>query len=218
VVPEDDKTQITPYASEQGDSEQGDPEALEQIGASPHHHHHHHNHQQVALANEYDEASTFQTLYDVFADLCTGMPVDQVAPPHTSSKGPGLDISQTHHPKISILGQPRFNIHAAGAQKECQCCHSINITNEILSRCSKMQLRGTANQRARDADIAIRAVLHGWESVTQKYLLDPVWAVLRLVDQAVFVNCGRTERLAIIRLMILMLRVSRIILKRRVKA
>jgi hypothetical protein len=206
VIREDDKTHLTPYASEQGDSEQGDTEIPEHcLGASPHH--------EVAIANEYDEGSTFQTLYDVFADLCSGMPIDQVNPPHITSKvcelprtcSPVIDVAQSLHQGTSILGQPRFQIHSA--QKECQCCGSIRFTNEILQRCSKMQLRGAPNQRSRDADIAIRAVLHGWEAVTQKYLLDPVWAVLRLVDQAVFSNCGRTERLAIIRLMILMLRV-----------
>lgn len=199
---EDDKTHITPYASEQGDSEQGDPEISEAAHRSPNHNH------GVAIANEYDEGTTFQTLYDVFADLCSGMPIGQVNPAPLNGKvSPVIDIGQSLHQGTSILGQPRYNIQAAGAQKECQCCGSIRFTNEILQRCSKMQLRGTVNQRARDADIAIRAVLHGWEAVTQKYLLDPVWAVLRLVDQAVFSTCGRTERLALMRLMILMLRV-----------
>jgi len=170
---------------------------------------------QVPVATQYDEGATFQTIYDVFADLCQGTTINQVVGPQLIPSKvemqqphhctPVVDIGQSLHQGTSILNQPRF--HPTPGEKQCDCCGSIRFTNELLSRCSKMQLRNTANQRMRDADIAIRAVLHGWEAVTQKYLLDPVWAVLRLVDQAVFQVLGKNERLALIRLMILMLRV-----------
>lgn len=190
------------YQSEQGDSENGEIDVVEQVEVP--------DCNLAAAAPEHDEVSTFQTLYNVFADLCSGVPMDQVmgaplVPSKVCNVTPNINMA---HPLTSgtTFHQPRFQ----PAHRDCQCCGSIRFTDEILQRCSKMQLRNTnsGTQKSRDADIAIRAVLHGWEAVTQKYLLDPVWAVLRLVDQAVFINCARVERLAILRLMILMLRVG----------
>lgn len=128
--------------------------------------------------------------------------------------------SQINHAKV---GDFTFNIptaesllHAAALfgqtdwqanSSEC-CCRQILLSNEMLAQCSRLNLRSTANQRTRDEDIAIRAVIHGWNAVTERYALDPVWQTLRHADAAMFSKCfSLTERLVCLRGVCLKLRV-----------
>lgn len=129
--------------------------------------------------------------------------------------------SHIGHAKI---GEVTFNIPSAESllhiaslfeQSEWQanmaqcCCRTILLSNELLAQCSKLQLRNTSNQKIRDADIPIRAVLHGWNAVTERYALDPVWQTLRHADNAMFSKCfSLTERLICLRVVSLKLRVS----------
>lgn len=133
----------------------------------------------------------------------------------------GFFGSQMGHAKV---GDFTFNIpsaesllHAASlfGQSEWQanssqcCCRTILLSNELLAQCSKLQLQNTSNQRIRDADIPIRAVLHGWNAVTERYALDPVWQTLRHADNAMFSKCfSLAERLVCLRVVSLKLRVS----------
>lgn len=91
------------------------------------------------------------------------------------------------------------------------------ITAEVISNSiARAELSAIlSTQPAEDADIAIRAVLDGWHSVKQIYSLDDGWDILCKIDQQVFLRCGIIERLAILRVMRLKLRVSKtpIILK-----
>ena len=95
-----------------------------------------------------------------------------------------------------------------------QCCYkTILLSNELLAQCSKLQLQNTSNQRIRDADIPIRAVLHGWNAVTERYALDPVWQTLRHADNAMFSQCVTPmERLVCLRVVCLKLRVCLLLL------
>jgi hypothetical protein len=111
-----------------------------------------------------------------------------------------FDIDSTSGSFIS--GQPSW------AESSCRCGTIFHFSNQILGQCSRLQLQTSPTHRIRDADIAIRAVLHGWTTVTKKYALDALWAILRHADEAIFGNCGSIERLAVLRVMISMLRVS----------
>lgn len=80
--------------------------------------------------------------------------------------------------------------------------------NNMLERGWRTRTLVPSNQKARDADIPIRAILHGWDAVTSIYTLDPIWTILRAVDEAAFsVYCGATERLAVLWVVSLLLRV-----------
>ncbi|KIW81307.1 hypothetical protein Z517_04332 [Fonsecaea pedrosoi CBS 271.37] len=57
---------------------------------------------------------------------------------------------------------------------------------------------------ALDGDIAITAVLRGWNAVEARGPLDHGWKVLREVDQTIFPRCGIAERMAVLRMMRLM--------------
>lgn len=103
----------------------------------------------------------------------------------------------------SLFGQSEWQANSS----QC-CCRTILLSNELLAQCSKLQLANTSNQRIRDADIPIRAVLHGWNAVTERYALDPVWQTLRHADNAMFSKCfSSTERLVCLRIVCLKLRV-----------
>ena len=52
-----------------------------------------------------------------------------------------------------------------------------------------------------EEDIPVRAVLHGWPRVAQRYYLDPGWLWLRHLDEALYSALGIPERLAIMRMM-----------------
>lgn len=51
----------------------------------------------------------------------------------------------------------------------------------------------------KDADIVIRAIVHGWSNVEQSCQLDPAWQILRRIDEQVMFLLGPIERLAILR-------------------
>lgn len=108
-------------------------------------------------------------------------------------------------PSLSIPLPPLWTNHAPPTS--CRCCKMVNFTTEILTTCSSLQLHNTANQRARDADIPIRAILHGWNAVTRRYSLDPIWASLRHADEVLLRACGEAERLVVLRNLCVMLRV-----------
>lgn len=60
-----------------------------------------------------------------------------------------------------------------------------------------------------DVDIAIRAVIEGWQVTSQTLTWDRGWEVLRQIDENVFSSCGPVERLALLLIMRLKIRVSR---------
>ena len=51
----------------------------------------------------------------------------------------------------------------------------------------------------KDADIVIRAIVHGWRNVEQNCQLDPAWQILRRIDEQVMFRLGPIVRLAILR-------------------
>ncbi|KAL4932508.1 bZIP transcription factor [Aspergillus undulatus] len=91
-------------------------------------------------------------------------------------------------------------------ESPCDCCKQLLYMNDMLGRFALTCTRSMADQRIRDADIAVRAVLHGWDAVGHLYPLDPVWTMLRTADDAVWRNCGAVERLAVLRVVSMMLR------------
>ena len=140
--------------------------------------------------------------------------------PECKSKGSPFFGSQMNHAKVGdftfTIPTAESLLHATAlfGQSDWQsntsdcCCRQILLTNELLAQCSKLQLQNTVNQRTRDEDIAIRAVIHGWNAVTERYALDPVWQTLRHADAAMFVKCfSLTERLVCMRGVCLKLRV-----------
>ncbi|KAH7073724.1 hypothetical protein BKA63DRAFT_39372 [Paraphoma chrysanthemicola] len=73
--------------------------------------------------------------------------------------------------------------------------------SEVLGECLDWK---DALQPANDVDsedIPIRALLHGWDSVEERGALHPSWKMMRRIDEALFGPIPKTERLAMLRAM-----------------
>lgn len=77
---------------------------------------------------------------------------------------------------------------------------------ETLSSILKLCKSDLLCSREQDDDITIRAVFHGWKVIDST--LDLGWRCLRQVDERLFSLLGQVERVAMLRLMRLELRVS----------
>lgn len=82
------------------------------------------------------------------------------------------------------------------------------IGNALRKAQEAQSLALTSVDPERDADIAIRAIVHGWQAVERCHSLDSAWYLLRYIDQNIFSCCGSVERLAILRLLRLKLQVN----------
>ncbi|KAH8597278.1 hypothetical protein B0O99DRAFT_618434 [Bisporella sp. PMI_857] len=113
----------------------------------------------------------------------------------------------SQQPSLPLMDEQLWGLRdLCSGVTQCKCSKIKNFTSELLSQCARLQLQNKANQPARDVDILIRAVLHGWHTVTRKYLLDPLWAMLRHADEMIFSKCEAIERLLVLRNLALMLR------------
>ncbi|KFY24304.1 hypothetical protein V493_05325 [Pseudogymnoascus sp. VKM F-4281 (FW-2241)] len=113
---------------------------------------------------------------------------------------------------------PNLNSRAQAQANPIQTLHTVpifpardtatettaEVVNSILSKAELFTV--LSSHPDDDADIAIRAVLNGWNSVRQTDSLDDGWESIRKVDQQAFLSCGLIERLAILHVMRLQLR------------
>ncbi|KAL4916851.1 hypothetical protein BDW62DRAFT_211670 [Aspergillus aurantiobrunneus] len=78
----------------------------------------------------------------------------------------------------------------------------FQVVNESISNVAKEQNSLIPSTTADDDDLAIRAILHGWDSVRDGgRSLDRVWGLLQALDQGIFSETGTVERVAVLRLM-----------------
>ncbi|KAL2869091.1 bZIP transcription factor [Aspergillus lucknowensis] len=146
-----------------------------------------------AIIDKFSPNGTFGGLHDGLS-LAAKTPDDVHVPFNSTLHSFPLDIPMP----IQALVQ--------STESPCDCCKQLLYMNEMLGRFALSSIQNMADQRVRDADIAIRAVLHGWDAVSHLYQLDPIWAMLRTADEGVWRACGAVERLSILRIVSLMLR------------
>ncbi|KNG83448.1 hypothetical protein ANOM_008040 [Aspergillus nomiae NRRL 13137] len=103
--------------------------------------------------------------------------------------------SQFHNDhRIKTLHSPYGNLACGDGQ-----VNYFQVVNEsIVHVLSAGPLTTSADD---DDDLAIRAILHGWNAVKENRPLDHGWNFLRALDQGLFHRTGPVERLAILRLM-----------------
>ncbi|PNH43926.1 hypothetical protein VD0004_g3666 [Verticillium dahliae] len=78
--------------------------------------------------------------------------------------------------------------------------------NEALGKASTpLRPEDAVREDSTSHDTPIRAVLEGWDSVEAAGLMTDSWRKLRLVDEICFIKCGKIERVAILRMMHLMM-------------
>lgn len=120
--------------------------------------------------------------------------IDPSLPDLNSSTQTETNYIQTLHTVPRTLGPP-----------EAATESTAEVVNNILSKAELFTVLST--QPEDDVDIAIQAVLNGWNSVRQTKALDDGWESICKVDQQAFLSCGLIERLAILQVMRLKLRV-----------
>lgn len=121
-----------------------------------------------------------------------------------------VSLSTTCEPEDLIIPPP---------ETACECTpHTSLATTPVeqqnIWRMANIFLRATAPiskavlqyEDAMSEDIAVRAVLEGWESVKESTMLSPLWRKLRHIDELQFRSCPEAERLAILTTMHLLLR------------
>ncbi|WYZ42659.1 hypothetical protein EsH8_VI_000358 [Colletotrichum jinshuiense] len=88
-------------------------------------------------------------------------------------------------------GSPRVNVWRA--------------VNEVLAKRCVISQEAHMIEDASEEDIPVRVLLEGWDAVAKSRPLSKLWKKLRRVDELCFNKCSETERLAILRIMHLLL-------------
>ncbi|KAF3812096.1 hypothetical protein GCG54_00009780 [Colletotrichum gloeosporioides] len=77
--------------------------------------------------------------------------------------------------------------------------------NQVLAKRCRISKEAHVAEDANDEDIPVRVLLEGWDAVARSRPLSKLWKKLRRVDELCFQTCPKTERLAILRTMHLLL-------------
>jgi hypothetical protein len=77
--------------------------------------------------------------------------------------------------------------------------------NEILRKPTRLSEEELVIEVYDGEDIAVRAILEGWDSVESAGRMTPTWRKLRSADELCFSRCADTERLAVMRICHLLL-------------
>ncbi|KAF9876684.1 bZIP transcription factor [Colletotrichum karsti] len=77
--------------------------------------------------------------------------------------------------------------------------------NQVLAKRCRISQEAHVAEDASDEDVPVRALLEGWDAVAKSRPLSKLWKKLRRVDELCFSSCPKTERLAILRTMHLLL-------------
>ncbi|KAL4943411.1 hypothetical protein BDV06DRAFT_221249 [Aspergillus oleicola] len=106
---------------------------------------------------------------------------------------PPFTISADLSTRISLNSQ---NPRNSGTRNYFQ------VVNESISNVSEEQDALLPSTLEEEDDIAIRAILFGWDSIrSDGRRLDRVWGLLQALDQGIFSETGKVERVAVLRLM-----------------
>lgn len=108
----------------------------------------------------------------------------------------------------SILKETICNCGLYHADKRKAPFNFWRFANETLIRPTELSEDLNHLEDAMADDTPIRAITEGWASVERRIggKLPPSWQKLKQIDQVLFSSCGNTERLAIMRMMHLLLR------------
>jgi hypothetical protein len=167
---------------------------------------------------------------DAAMDLLTPGPVIDLTPLSPGTFGlPSADFldSMTPQAASSLQQQAYLDMDSIGSpslivpepDKPCDCVSSAapagpptasgsiwRTANEALSGPGLLSNHTLRYEDELSEDIPVRVVLEGWDAVERSQNMPPLWRKLRRTDELQFSKCGKTERLAILRLMHTLLR------------
>ena len=79
------------------------------------------------------------------------------------------------------------------------------FANETLLQRFKWEKEIVQTGATWEDDVPVRAIVEGWDEVERQGRLSPSWQILRAIDETLFGSCNPTERLAILRMMHLLI-------------
>ncbi|KAL4903929.1 hypothetical protein BDW74DRAFT_155654 [Aspergillus multicolor] len=97
----------------------------------------------------------------------------------------------------------RFSLHTQNPEND-GTRNYFAVVNESLASLARELDAIVPSTAADDDDLAIRAILCGWDSIADGAggrRIDRVWGLLQALDQAIFSQTGLVERVAVLRLM-----------------
>jgi hypothetical protein len=139
-------------------------------------------------------------------------------PPHTDI---GPSSQNTRNMSFSTQAEPlrpELPIHIQN--DTCDCCRVANppnhhthnywrVANDTLMTNFKRLSPILPEEDILAEDIPVRAIVEGWDSVSQEMELPASWKIMRRIDEQLFKKSGLKERLAILRTLHLMLQYHR---------
>lgn len=130
-------------------------------------------------------------------------PIDDLSvlnlPPGSVSSGDGSYVDDVIVPRPAI--ECFCNSSDAGRQGSQEPVNKWRAANESLGRSTRLSRAEIMAEDLTSEDTPIRAVLEGWDSVEQEGRMTESWRKLQGVDQVCFKTCSQIERLAILRMM-----------------
>ncbi|KAL3476840.1 hypothetical protein BJX99DRAFT_227015 [Aspergillus californicus] len=131
-------------------------------------------------------------------------------PKRTSNLGKQPQQPSNHNPTyiINIDLATKISLHSQNPSND-GTRNYFQVVNDSISNVAKEQSSITPSTSADDDDLAIRAILHGWDSIRDgdRITGDGIWGLLQALDQGIFSQTGMVERVAILRLMRSMIKV-----------
>ncbi|KAK4550275.1 hypothetical protein LTR36_003242 [Oleoguttula mirabilis] len=152
-----------------------------------------------------------------FTGLAGNAALQMALPPPRSSSSQSLTLS---HEYLS-LPQCLDGVYTSpSATVTCECNSDLGplvqqpalwqLVNQTLSQREESTTQTHQAEEAVSDDTPLRALIEGWDAVELRFggKLPSSWRTLREIDQTLFVTCGFTERLAILHMMYLQLRIQ----------
>ncbi|KAI9374235.1 hypothetical protein BJX61DRAFT_499137 [Aspergillus egyptiacus] len=124
-----------------------------------------------------------------------------ISNPTASGKQPQQQQSRPTF-TINIDLATKISLHSQNPSNS-QTRNYFQVVNESISNVAREQNAINPSTAADDDDLAIRAILHGWDSIRDADggRTDRAWGLLQALDQGIFSQTGLVERVAILRLM-----------------
>ncbi|KAF6835618.1 bZIP transcription factor [Colletotrichum musicola] len=135
---------------------------------------------------------------------------------------PELTIPSNPSPLPTTLDLATLNPVSNATPPACSCSKSTRTRrlsdgslvdrnnwkagNEILREPFPASEAMPDAEREAGEDVPVRAILHGWDSLTRSGRMTPLWRRARRLDELCFSGCGQAERLAVLSMVHLLMR------------
>ncbi|RMZ85707.1 hypothetical protein DV737_g451, partial [Chaetothyriales sp. CBS 132003] len=196
VEPDDDSPQLKYIQQAPADEPESSSSFFHCAGRAPRHHS--------------ATASTPYSRPDVTPAMTMPMTISMVAPVHALPPTT-MPMRTTPPLPVSLVTSSSEGAIVPACNDDCDCCRDRHVkataetSNDWRYACTTL-LESIQSQTSvitpeedmlRD-DIPVRVVMEGWDAVEQQIGISASWAVLRKIDERIFISCNPVTRLAVL--------------------